>query len=220
MAFTPQELQAGFLVGDCLIEPLKNRIVRGDTEQHVEPRVMDVLVCLSEQAGEVVSRDTLNRRVWAGLVVTDQALTNCISELRQHLGDDRATHRIIETIPKRGYRLASPVKLANVKPPAAGPLPISRTFPRRRLLAAGVLLGAMLLGIALWRNDGSSPQLTSVAVLHFENAAGDASLDSRGLALPDEISTLLTQSRGVAVRPLGYVASDDPLATARDRHVD
>ena len=54
MAFTSQELQAGFLVGDCLIEPLKNRIVRCGTEARVEPRVMDVLVCLAEHAGDVV----------------------------------------------------------------------------------------------------------------------------------------------------------------------
>ena len=95
MAFTTQDLQAGFRVGDCLIEPRKNRIARGDAQAHVEPRVMDVLVCLAEHAGEVVSRETLNQRVWANVVVTDQAVTNCISELRQHLGDDRATNRVI-----------------------------------------------------------------------------------------------------------------------------
>ena len=32
MAFTPQELQAGFRIGDCLIEPRQNRIVRRDIE--------------------------------------------------------------------------------------------------------------------------------------------------------------------------------------------
>jgi hypothetical protein len=58
MALTPQELQAGFRIGECLIEPRQNRIVRGDTDVHVEPRVMNVLVCLAQRAGEVVSRDT------------------------------------------------------------------------------------------------------------------------------------------------------------------
>ena len=76
---------------------------------------MDVLVCLAEHAGEVVSRDTLNEQVWGNVVVTDQAVTNCISELRHHLGDDRSAHRVIETIPKRGYRLTAPVQLAHVE---------------------------------------------------------------------------------------------------------
>jgi DNA-binding winged helix-turn-helix (wHTH) protein/tetratricopeptide (TPR) repeat protein len=211
MPFTTQELLAGFQLGDCRIEPRTNRIVRGDAEVHLEPRVMDVLVCLAEHAGEVVSRETLNQRVWGNLVVTDQAVTNCISELRQHLGDDRATNRVIETIPKRGYRLAAPVRLAQAQSTA---LP-----PKRRtwLLAAGVALATALL---VWWHSASTPTLTSVAVLRFENAAGDASLDYLGLALPDEIATLLTQSNGVAVRPLGYVDAAKPLAAARERRVD
>ena len=102
MAAPAQDLQSGFRIGDCLIEPRQNRIVRGAGEMRVERRVMDVLLCLAAHAGEVVSRETLNAQVWGDVVVTDQALTNCISELRHHLGDDRSTHRIIETIPKRG----------------------------------------------------------------------------------------------------------------------
>ncbi len=99
---TRQELQAGFRIGECLVDPLQNRIVRNEIEARLEPRVMDVLVCLAEHAGEVVSRETLNAQVWGNVIVTDQAVTNCISELRQHLGDDRAANRVIETIPKRG----------------------------------------------------------------------------------------------------------------------
>ena len=222
MAFTPQELQAGFLIGECLVDPLKNRIVRGAMEAHVEPRVMDVLVCLAEHAGEVVSRDTLNQRVWANLVVTDQAVTNCISELRQHLGDDRSTNRVIETIPKRGYRLAAPVRLPGAEAVKAEPAQPANGLPVRRQwwIAVGVLLAAVLLGFAWWRGRPPANTSTSVAVLRFENAAGDANLDYLGLALPDEIATLLTKSRGLAVRPLGYVDGDSPLETARNRRVD
>lgn len=223
MAFTPQELQAGFRVGECLIEPRTNRIVRGDSEVHVEPRVMDVLVCLAQRAGEVVSRDTLNQQVWANLVVTDQAVTNCISELRHHLGDDRAANRVIETIPKRGYRLAAPVQLAR----AESPVDESRQATRRSLtsrpwLFAGLLLllGTALLGATWWWRSASTPALTSVAMLRFQNAAGDESLDYLSLALPDEIATLLTGSRELAVRPLGYVPDNESLAVARERRVD
>jgi DNA-binding winged helix-turn-helix (wHTH) protein/TolB-like protein len=218
MAFTLQELQAGFRIGECLIEPRQNRIVRRDTELHLEPRVMDVLVCLAQRAGEVVSRDTLSGQVWGNIVVTDQALTNCISELRHHLGDDRsanATNRIIETIPKRGYRLTAAVQLAPVESPVVPSSP-----SRRWILAAGLaVFGAALFGLAWWWT-ASAPALTSVAVVQFENAAGDETLDYLGLALPDEIATLLTQSQGLAVRPSGFVDGDNPLARARERGVD
>jgi DNA-binding winged helix-turn-helix (wHTH) protein/tetratricopeptide (TPR) repeat protein len=214
MAFTRQELQAGFRIGECLIEPRQNRIVRPDAQLHLEPRVMDVLVCLAERAGEVVSRETLNEQVWGKVVVTDQAVTNCISELRQQLGDGPG-HRVIETIPKRGYRLSAPVQLAQAEP-ATRP-----ASTRRWLFAAGVLAATvLLLGAAWWWRTASAPRLTSIAVLRFENAANDAALDYLALALPDEIATLLTKSPDLAVRPFEYVAGDQPLAAARARQVD
>lgn len=223
MAFTLQELQAGFCIGECLIEPPQNRIKRHDTEVRLEPRVMDVLVCLATHAGEVVSRETLNRQVWGSVVVTDQAVTNCISELRHHLGDDRAANRVIETIPKRGYRLTAQVQLA-----AAGSMqdPPTTTIShwmagQRRLVAAGLLfLVFALLALAWWWQSASAPALTSVSVLRFENAANDETLDYLGLALPDEIATLLTASRDLAVRPFEHVDANDPLAAARARQVD
>ena len=216
MAFTPQELQAGFRIGEYLVEPRQNRLVRGDTEVHLESRVMDVLVCLAERAGEVVSRETLNAQVWGNVVVTDQAVTNCISELRRHLGDG-PTNRVIETIPKRGYRLAATVQPAGVET-------TPKHAPSRSpwLVAAGALvLVTVALGSAWWWwKSTSTPTLTSVAVLRFENAANDATLDYLALALPDEIATLLTKSPDLAVRPVEYVAGDDPLAAARERRID
>jgi DNA-binding winged helix-turn-helix (wHTH) protein len=236
MAFTRTELNGGFRLGQYLIEPRQNRIVRHDGEVRLEPRVMDVLVCLAEHAGEVVSRDALNEQVWGKLVVTDQAVTNCISELRHHLGDDRSTNRVIETIPKRGYRLVVPVQRAHVEPEQAGPSqspfqaqlqspspapPQAAVAPRRlRFAIAVALLAVLALGALWWWRTDSEPALTSVAVLRFENAANDETLEYLSLALPDEMATLLTKSRGVTVRPFGYVDDENALASARDRRVD
>lgn len=71
---------------------------------------MEVLECLARHAGEVVSRETLHENVWPDAIVTDQAVTNCISELRHYLGDERSNPRFIQTVPKRGYRLVCPVE--------------------------------------------------------------------------------------------------------------
>jgi DNA-binding winged helix-turn-helix (wHTH) protein/tetratricopeptide (TPR) repeat protein len=222
MPFTRQELQSGFRIGECLIEPRQNRIVRGETEARLEPRVVDVLVCLAERAGEVVSRETLNEQVWGNIVVTDQAVTNCISELRHHLGDDRSAHRVIETIPKRGYRLVAPVTLALAESPKdQSPQPVEQPTPHRRWrTAAGVVLGILVLAVAWWWRSSPTPTPTSVAVMPFENASRDETLDYLSLALSDETATLLTKSRDLAVRPFYYVAGVDPLAAARARHVD
>jgi DNA-binding winged helix-turn-helix (wHTH) protein/tetratricopeptide (TPR) repeat protein len=218
MSLTPPELQSGFLVGDYLVEPRQNRIVHGGSEVRLEPRVMDVLVCLAARAGEVVSRDTLNATVWRDVVVTDQAVTNCISELRDHLGDDRSTNRVIETIPKRGYRLVAPVKLRETPVLASPEEPTKRS--RRWPVAIVALVLVAVAGVAWWRMRATTPTRTSVAVVKFANASNDASLDYLALALPDEIATLLTQSRELAVRPIGYVDAEHPIAAARGKHVE
>lgn len=219
MALTEPELRRGFRLGVCLVEPNRDRIVRPDGEAHLEPKVMEVLVCLAENAGEVVSREVIFERVWADSVVTEQAITNCISDLRHHLGDDRSTPRYIETVPKRGYRLIAPVR-----PPTGDDSRDSRWPPAGRRwpvgVAALVLAGASAFGL-WWALQGGQPAApTSVAVMPFENAAGNENLDYLRLALPDEITTLLTKSRELVVRSFEHGATGDPLGAARERNAE
>lgn len=183
---------------------------------------MEVLVCLTEHAGEVVSRDMLYERVWPDTVVTDQAITNCISELRHHLGDDRKTNRFIETVPKRGYRLIAPVEtpgpvLSNTDDPNR-PRGKDSFWSRQLLTRAGPLAGILVL-ILWWTSwPGQSTLETTVAVLPFENSAGDEDLDYLRLALPDEITTILTRARGLAVRPFESKQFNSPGEAARKRN--
>ena len=54
-----------FRVREWLVEPSLNRISRDDTTIQLELKVMDVLVCLAERAGEVVTQQEIVDRVWA-----------------------------------------------------------------------------------------------------------------------------------------------------------
>ncbi|MFN7783939.1 MAG: winged helix-turn-helix domain-containing protein [Lysobacterales bacterium] len=100
-----------FHLGDLCVEPQRLRVLR---EAHVitlEPRQMEVLVALCEQAGEVISAEQLLIDVWRGSFYGDNPVHKCIAQLRQRLGDDSRHPRYIETIRKRGYRLLSEVAL-------------------------------------------------------------------------------------------------------------
>jgi non-specific serine/threonine protein kinase len=103
-------LAGGFRLGDHFVLPSRGRIVSpaGD-DLHVEPRAMEVLVALASRAGETVSRDDLIEAVWKHPHVSDEALSRCISVLRHVLGNGDGRPSLIETVPKRGYRLAVPV---------------------------------------------------------------------------------------------------------------
>lgn len=70
---------------------------------------MDLLAFLATTDGRVITKDEIIDAVWQGRFIADATLTRTVAELRRALDDDRQSHRFIETIPKRGYRLVAPV---------------------------------------------------------------------------------------------------------------
>jgi len=69
----------------------------------MRPQCLAVLRALALKPGLVVSKEELVRTVWPNVVVTDDSLVQCISDLRRALQD--AQHRLLQTEPRRGYRL-------------------------------------------------------------------------------------------------------------------
>lgn len=106
-------MQGDFRLGNWLIQPQRNVITRNGEAHRLEPKVMQVLVCLAESRGEVVSKQKLMQTVWPSTFVTEDALTRSISELRKIFRDCFKRPDVIETIPKRGYRLVAEVALHN-----------------------------------------------------------------------------------------------------------
>lgn len=222
------ELRRGFRLGEHRVLPRQNRVEGPEGGARVEPRVMDVLVCLAGRAGRVVSRRTLNREVWQGDAVTDHALTNCVSELRRVLGDDAAEPRFIATVPKRGYRLVAPVRPLTDGGDQGAPAPPTRAGLRRRELAllAAVVVLAVLVGVMAWwslrrgMESTAAEAQTAVAVLPFDNLQGDDDLAYLRLALPDEITTVLTRAPALAVRPFEPGPVGDGVAAGRELRAD
>ena len=55
-----------FEFGDWFVEPGLNRVRKGEVSRQLEPRTMDVLAFLLENAGDIVSVDELLSSVWSG----------------------------------------------------------------------------------------------------------------------------------------------------------
>jgi DNA-binding winged helix-turn-helix (wHTH) protein/tetratricopeptide (TPR) repeat protein len=123
------------------------RLTRDGEPVTLSPKIIDLLLFLAARPSTLVSKDDLFAALWPDVAVTDNALTQAVSELRQALGDDPAHPRYIQTVARRGYRFISPVE------PVAAPLPAG---PGGQAPAA--------------QDSGA------VAVLDFENVSGDAGL--------------------------------------------
>ena len=105
------KMQAGQALhfGPYRFDPASRQLWRGTQEVKLTPKGLAVLGVLVAQAGQVVTKEELFQTVWADTVVSDDALTSCIQELRQALRDDARKPRYIETAHRRGYRFIGKV---------------------------------------------------------------------------------------------------------------
>ena len=112
-------------------------------------------------------KDELVKAVWPGVVVTDESLTRCVSDVRLALND--AGQGIIKTVPRRGYLLTVPV--SKLEPPVMapsqerGPDAAPRRPAKRRQLSimAIVATSIMIVAGAFWwwpRSPDTSPSAT------------------------------------------------------------
>jgi len=81
------------------------------------PKAFDTLIYLVQHTDVVISKETLMSAIWADTAVEENNLNQCISVLRRMLGEKRAEHRYIVTVPGRGYRFVAAVNKR--KPPVA-----------------------------------------------------------------------------------------------------
>jgi len=86
-------------------------LFRGKKKIRLQEKPFQILRALVESPGQLVSNDELRRRLWSTNVFVDfdRGLKTAISKLRRALGDSGAHPRLVETLPRRGYRLVAPL---------------------------------------------------------------------------------------------------------------
>src|SRR5258706_15847949 len=95
----------------------KRRLLRAGDVVPLTPKAFDTLLALIENGGRIVEKDDLMEKVWPGVAVEENNLTQNISALRKALGETRDDPQYILTVPGRGYRfLASVAEKWDEKP--------------------------------------------------------------------------------------------------------
>lgn len=120
---------------------------------YLEPRQHQLLLCLLQHQGQVVSRDQLIAAVWQGRIVSDSAINRAVSVLRKALTQLDPSREYIETVSKLGYRLLLPALAASEPAVKSSPQPVSAGFllHRRRVILPGIFLLCLLLApLMLW----------------------------------------------------------------------
>lgn len=183
-------------------------------KQGVKVKLQDqpfqVLAMLLENAGNLVNKDDLQRRIWPAdtFVDFDHGLHSAITRLREALGDSSESPRYIETLARRGYRFVAPVtEIGNARgAEATSHQRVTGTPDRFRRFAGSLLAGlfggapllALFLGFNLggarrWLMRESNPAIRSIAVLPLENLSGDPAQEYFADGMSDAVITDLAK---------------------------
>ncbi|MDB6042597.1 MAG: hypothetical protein JWM63_1148 [Gammaproteobacteria bacterium] len=152
---SPAPEPSGFRVGDLLIDIGRQRVMRAEVELPLSQLSFELLLALARAAPNLVSFDQLIERVWPGLVVTQETVSQRVKLVRDALADDPHSPRYIAGVRGRGYRMVALVSVLNTLPAtgftstqAAPPanvlsrepgiltLPVRHRFARPRLVMA------------------------------------------------------------------------------------
>ncbi len=94
------------------------------TEVPLRAKSFELLCLFVTNAGRLLDRETINQAIWSDVVVTDDAITQCIRDIRRALGD--GDQSILKTVPRRGYVLTAEVTTSQpqpLRPPISGSSP-------------------------------------------------------------------------------------------------
>jgi adenylate cyclase len=210
-------IQTVFRFETFVLDAMRRSLRDGDRDIELRPKSFEVLRCLLEKAGRLVGKDEIIQRVWPNVIVSDESLTRCVSDVRLALGDN--DQRIIKTIPRRGYLLAVPVSqsathgsdistVRSMNPGSPRPTdspPFTRSAAQRwfsdsRMLWR-VLLGVALIVVAVsagtwfWRQPSglSLPDRPSIAVLPFADMGSDPRQEYLSDGISEELTTSLSR---------------------------
>lgn len=140
--------------GEFALDLQRCTLRRGADPVELRPKAFDVLRHLVENRGRVIGKEELIQAVWRGQAVTDDALVQCIRSVRQALSD--GDHRVVQTVPRRGYLLSLELAEAPSPEPEREPggqdVRYGRTRDGVRLAINSVGRGAPVVRTPTWFN--------------------------------------------------------------------
>ncbi len=191
----------------------------------LQQQPFQVLAMLLERAGQVVSREELQKTLWPAdtFVDFDHGLNKAINKIREALGDSADSPRFVETVARRGYRFIADVRVADVAParsPELVPEPhpardardrqdlagtlamLTHRQPSRAWTISTLVLLVLLTSFAAWKLHSYNPPssvIRSLAVLPLESLSSDASQDYFADGMTDELISDLGQISALRV---------------------
>jgi len=202
--------------GGYEFNPYAGELRRDGLRIRLEGQPVAILKMLLDRAGELVTREELQKELWPADTFVDfeHSLNAAVKRLRAALNDSADHPLYIETLARRGYRFIAPVDTADNGSDSPTPVAIpsaeqvARNVYGRRFWPQAVvaLFFVVVVAVALWywreSRHGlapSGPVIHSLAVLPLQNLSGDPSQEYFADGMTEELIGLLSQIHGLRV---------------------
>jgi DNA-binding winged helix-turn-helix (wHTH) protein len=157
------------------------RVFEGERPLELTPKLLDLLFYLVERPATLVTKEELLDNVWPGANVTDNALAQAISDLRDALNDSPASPTYIRTVARRGYRFVAPVES---EPGPQDQAPANRAATRRPDSPGGARTASRVAEPA----RSAALAAAGLAVLDFANVTGDPDVAWLGAGIAETVT--------------------------------
>ncbi|MBQ4879124.1 PD40 domain-containing protein [Pseudoalteromonas luteoviolacea] len=159
-----------FYIQEHLIDLSRSEISYAEQSTKVEPKILQVLLLLAQNAPEVVSHQQIMDEVWKGSEVVPNALQRCIARLRKVLGDDAKSPHIIATHPKIGYRLMVDVQWLPENKTKFAAMQSSLSLKQALYFGLPCVLIIMLGLVTWWHTQPEALKVNSLKQLTYTDA--------------------------------------------------
>jgi DNA-binding winged helix-turn-helix (wHTH) protein len=177
--------------GPFVLDAAAYRLTRDGVDVAVSPRHIELLAVLATRPAALVTKEELIATGWPDVAVSDNSLTQVISDLRQALADSASQPAYIQTVARRGYRFIAPVE-----PVAPDGTPTRGAERPRRARETSSLEAARAFNEGRWRLEALDAELVPEAIQQFEHAiALDATYAAAHLGLANALFWAFEASR-------------------------
>jgi len=204
------ETEVGF--GPFRLYPQRHLLLKGKKPVLIGSRALDILIALTDRAGDLVTKDQLFARAWPNVVVDESNLRTQVALLRKALRDHDvgATTHYVVAVPGRGYRFVAAVSRQEPHPSWSGVTPPANNVPTRltRLIGRDDVVSALAERVLQSRlvtiigPGGVGKTSVALAVAHRLAAAHEnpiAFIDLAPLADPCLVPAALASALGSAL---------------------
>jgi Tol biopolymer transport system component/DNA-binding winged helix-turn-helix (wHTH) protein len=146
---TSSSVPPTFRFGAFELDPRAGELRKKGMKIKLQGQPVEILVILLERPGETVTREELQKKLWAADTFVDfeQGLNNAMNRLRVALDDDAESPHFIETVPRRGYRFVG-VLNGRGQPVTAGAVPPASKIAWRPRFSWSVSIWLAVIGMA------------------------------------------------------------------------